>query len=32
MKKLIVLLQIVGLIAVCPVYVFLEITHYTSEN
>jgi len=32
MKKLTVLLQIVGLLAVCPVYVALEITHYTSEN
>ena len=32
MKKLTVLLQIVALLAVCPVYVALEITHYTSEN
>ena len=32
MKKLTVLLQIVGLLAVCPAYVALEITHYTSEN
>jgi len=32
MKKFIVLLQIVGLLAVCPMYVFLEITHYTGEN
>lgn len=32
MKKLTVLLQIVALLAVCPVYVALEITHYTNGN
>jgi hypothetical protein len=32
MKKLIVLLQIVALLAVCPMYVFLEITHAATES
>jgi hypothetical protein len=30
MKKLAVLLQIIGLLAVCPIYVILEITHSTN--
>jgi hypothetical protein len=32
MKKLAVLLQIVGLLAVCPMYVFLEIRHSRNEK
>jgi len=32
MKKLAVLLQIVGLLAVCPMYVFLEIRHSGNEK
>jgi hypothetical protein len=32
MKKLTILLQIVGLLALCPLYVILEITHSPNEN
>ncbi len=32
MKKLAVLLQIVGLLAICPAYVALEITHSKNEK
>jgi hypothetical protein len=32
MKKLAVLLQIVGLLAVCPIYVILEIRHSGIEK
>ena len=32
MKKLTVLLQIIGMLAVCPAYVVLEITHYAKEK
>ena len=32
MKKLAVLLQIIGLLAVCPMYVFLEIRHSGNEK
>jgi hypothetical protein len=32
MKKLAILLQIIGLLAVCPIYVILEITHSTNEK
>jgi hypothetical protein len=32
MKKLAVLLQIVGLLAICPMYVILEIRHSTNEK
>ena len=30
MKKLVLILQILGIIAVCPVYVALEMTHATG--
>jgi hypothetical protein len=32
MKKLAVLLQIVGILAVCPMYVILEIKHSANEK
>jgi hypothetical protein len=32
MKKLAVLLQIVGILAVCPAYVVLEIKHSVNER
>ena len=32
MKKLAVLLQIIGVLAVCPIYILLEITHSTNQN
>jgi hypothetical protein len=32
MKKLAVLLQVIGLLAVCPLYVVLEITHGANEK
>jgi hypothetical protein len=35
MKKLLLVLQVIGFIAICPVYVALEMTHATngiSEN
>jgi hypothetical protein len=32
MKKLSVLLQIIALLAVCPAYVVLEITHATKQK
>jgi hypothetical protein len=32
MKKLAVLLQIIGLLALCPIYVILEITHSSNKN
>ena len=32
MKKLSVLLQIVGILAVCPIYVVLEIKHSANER
>ena len=32
MKKLAVLLQIVGILAVCPTYVILEIKHSANEK
>jgi len=32
MKKLALLLQIIGLLAACPIYVVLEITHAANEK
>ena len=31
MKKLLVILQVIGLVAICPVYVALEMTHAPIE-
>jgi len=31
MKKLLLVLQVIGLIAICPAYVALEMTHATNK-